>query len=370
MNKIPFQGQYLAKFCDPNQRIGFLTINVDADLGGMGVCYIAIQNTNEKYILDCKVAVNGDGLIEGVGRRSERLEKIHAVEEFAKQFDNSEYKFSIKDSANSKILNFSHDSHAINLILEPISPIQSIDVLRLDSWGAFKKWATSVKASSKEMIFRGVPSIEHTLRTSFHRTGRVDLERYRDNDMPVFSDLAETVGGLRFSNESGDLGASWGFAQHHGFPTPLLDWSESPYIASYFSLFSKVEDGTWRDGGLVRIYYLSGNFVAGNRPDIINMSDVYPRVWVFRPKSKGNQRLIHQQGVFLHSNVVDIEGYLSYLSKNLDEKILGAVDLPASIALEALNELSYMGINHLSLFPGLDGAAKYATFKQFFRDLK
>jgi hypothetical protein len=112
---------------------------------------------------------------------------------------------------------------------------------------------------------------------------------------------------------------------------------------------------------------LNGNFVEDNTPPNVNMSDVYPRAWIFKPKSGGNHRLIFQQGLFLHSNVVNIEAYLVQLSSLTSKPILSAVELPASLAREAIEDLAYMGVSHLSLFPGLDGAAIHAANKQFFR---
>ena len=212
-------------------------------------------------------------------------------------------------------------------------------------------------------MFRGVSKSSFKLRTSFHRLGRANLERYRLEDLPVFGDLAETIGGIDVGNENG---AMWAYAQHHGYPTPLLDWSESAYVAAYFALSDRLN--SVEDDEPVSIYIHSGSFVLENSPPFLNLSDAAPRIKIFKPKSKGNQRLIFQRGLFLISNVIDIESYVMKISGNRQQGTppLTIVDIPASEARRAIADLAFMGTHAMSLFPGLDGATRFAKDKQFF----
>lgn len=361
---VPFSGQYLAAIERDGVHAGYLMINVDPDKHGSGVGYLMVFPDGKKAIYICNVFVGENGLIEGKAQRSEHLENMHGQATTLTDEEKLEFGFSIIREKTPHRLIVQEGEKSSEAFLEAISIPSQAEATQLNSWGDFKDWANSIKAKDRDSIFRGVARSSYGLKTSFHRTGRTDLERYRDEDMPVFSDLAETIGGLRFD---GDNGATWGFAQHYGFPTPLLDWTESPYIAAYFAFLERLESKAADESENVKIYYLDGGFVRANTPRSVGMADAYPRVWIFRPNTKGNQRLIFQQGLFLHSNIVEIESYLLFLSKRQNIPTVSSVEMPATLAREAIDELRYMGVNHLSLFPGLDGAAKYATLKQFYR---
>jgi hypothetical protein len=361
----PFSGQYLATVENSVGQSGYLIINVDPDKNGVGVAYLS--GAGGFSVLECTAHVGEQGEISGRAKRLEHLERIHDPNRQLSDADKREYEFKIQTNTNPHKFIAQDGENVHEMSLSPITIPNRVEATYIETWSEFKQWARSVKAQDRDSIFRGMPRASYDLNTSFHRTGRVDLERYRDFDHPTFVDIAETIGGLKFDKDADGAGASLGFAQHHGYPTPLLDWTESPYIAAYFAFVERLENNDSGDADPVRIYHLNGNFVNTNRPFVIQMADVYPRVWIFRPKSKGNQRLVYQQGIFLHSNIVGIEPYLLYLSRKHKIETIRAIEMPAAMAREAIEELSYMGVNHLSLFPGLDGAAKFAAIRQFYR---
>jgi hypothetical protein len=358
-----FSGQYLGEF-EKDGTKGHLTINIDSDRSGTGIAYISTIG-GPHYVLLCTDTTYEEGVIHGFAKRIPQMEAFHQHDN-DKNNEDEQFEFALdtKDVVNS--LTYSATATAPgSLQLRQISLPTLTTGEFISSWSEFKSWADKTRASDRNGIFRGIPRRQIGLRTSFHRTHRVDLERYRDRDIPAFRDLAETVGGLNFSNIPEDIGALWGFAQHHGFQTPLLDWTESPYIAAYFSFSERIANQDADDREPVRIYCLNGAFVENNRPEVVNMADTYPRVWIFKPNSKGNQRLVFQQGLFLHSNIVEIESYLLNLSHGRTSP-LKAIDMPAKIAREVIDDLAFMGVSHLSLFPGLDGAARHATLRQFY----
>lgn len=359
----PYSGQFLAEYITNEGKIGFLTLNFDPDQAGRGVAYITGVPEIGYIVCDCFADINENGIISGRATRSEYREKMWDRERVLSEKEKREVSFSIVTIGESPSLSIKEGDSDYFVKITPIARSGSVVSTILTTWKDFLDWVGLMKSRNRESLFRGVSRAKYGLKTTFHRTGRVDLERYRDVDLPAFVDLAETIGNLRFD---GDNGAKWGFAQHHGFPTPLLDWTESPYIAAYFAFFDRIESSNIDSNENVKIYCLDGDFVTNNQPANISMADVFPRVWAFKPNTKGNQRLVFQQGSFLHSNVVEIEAYLLYLSHGREMPFVSAVELPAELALEAIDQFSYMGISHLSLFPGLDGAAKHAALRQFY----
>jgi len=365
----PFTGQYLASL-EINGHRGHLTINADSDRQGLGLAYLVLYNDPQAFLIfDCKLNQD-EGSISGTAKRSIKLEAAYGKKADSSNEEPPLINLRIDTKETPHKLVYDEADGQQELLLQPVVSDVYAETVRLDTWKDFKAWVETIREKDAQAIFRGVSRARYGLKTSFHRTGRADLERYRDFDFPVFRDLAETIGGLKFSFDPDDNGALWGYAQHHGFPTPLLDWTESPYIAAYFAFFERLQNQDGKDADLVKIYYLNGQFVESQRPTNLQIADVFPRVWSFRPKSKGNQRLVFQQGQFLHSNVVEIEAYLMSLPHQGDLPLISAVEMPASLASEVIDELAYMGVSHLSLFPGLDGAARHATFRQFYRPTK
>ena len=110
-----------------------------------------------------------------------------------------------------------------------------IEPHQINKWDKFKTYVNRLER--KRYVFRGQESSEWRLRTSFYRSGRSDLERYQAID--VNNDLNKLVSGLvqhtfDFNNPQHYLSALH-LAQHHGYPTPLLDWTWSPYVAAFFA---------------------------------------------------------------------------------------------------------------------------------------
>ncbi|GGX21175.1 FRG domain-containing protein [Undibacterium macrobrachii] len=361
MNNL-YHGQYIGIF-RYSGTLFTLMLNADTDRPGVGIGYINTAE-NESFIYECFEVFEVNKVINGKAKRSIPLEVLHGIKNKTEIQDNSIYEFKLDRSTDRHSLTASDQNPENIEFIDCLSESAEHEATSLDSWQDYKDFVSNMYSRDRAAVFRGVSRKSFKLRTSFHRLGRTNLERYRHEDLPVFGDLAETIGGVNVGNENG---AMWAYAQHHGFPTPLLDWSESAYVAAYFALSDRLN--SIEDEEPARIYILSGSYVLEHSPQFLNLSETAPRINIFKPKSKGNQRLIFQRGLFLISNVIDIESYLMKVSTNKQQGVspLTIVDIPASEARRAIADLAFMGTHAMSLFPGLDGATKFAMNKQFFK---
>ena len=104
--------------------------------------------------------------------------------------------------------------------------------LPIRTWEGFNKHVNSLER--KRYVYRGQENSKWRLRTTFHRTKRSSLYRC------VFHDVHELNKQLSvLTKHSFDLdnrmhyAAFINLAQHHEYPTPLLDWTWSPYVAVF-----------------------------------------------------------------------------------------------------------------------------------------
>jgi len=230
------------------------------------------------------------------------------------------------------------------------------------SWEEFKAQVTDREPS--KYIYRG-QSDNWKLRTSFHRTGKCDLSRYYDEVIPKLQKYISASTSHFFDiNKNYELGALLSLAQHHGFPTPLLDWTESPYIAAFFA-YEALEKH--KQDGWVRIITLKSSEWAMdmNAP----VKDTYitttePKIALHDFHAIRNKRSIPQQSITTFSNIDDIESFISLL-ENENKSYLEVIELPCEDRNKAMKELSYMGVTAGSLFPGIDGICRELAEKLF-----
>lgn len=234
----------------------------------------------------------------------------------------------------------------------------------------YKDWLTFKeligKMDGRRYLFRG-QSQPWRLRSSFHRRGRADLVRFLNEDIPILhrylSSRTKHVFDLEIPVQNG---AFFNLVQHHGYPTPLLDWTYSPYVAAFFAYRSitntLIEEDS--DDAKVRIFIFDQEQwkVDFKQRVVLEVADLHLSINEF--PAIENDRLIPQQSVSMVTNIDDIEGYVQF-QETESKKYLWAIDLPAKERKKVMQELRYMGITAGSLFPGLDGACEELRERNF-----
>lgn len=233
------------------------------------------------------------------------------------------------------------------------------------SWEQFKKAISDM--GSKRYLFRGQKE-PWCLRTSFHRAGRTDVRRFINEDIQSLykhlSARTRHVFNLDVPNENG---AFFNLVQHHGYPTPLLDWTYSPFVAAFFAYrsISQKEIREASSSSRVRILLFDQAEWINDYSQFIHLSTGRLHLSVSEFLAIENERMIPQQAVSTVTNIDNIEDYILKCEKSKNKKYLHAYDLPLLDRDKVIQELRYMGITAGSLFPGLDGACEELKSKNF-----
>ena len=255
---------------------------------------------------------------------------------------------------------------------------------KVESWEDFKKKIAEYNQDQK-YIFRGQTGekrenqwIQWKLRTSFHRTNRVDLFRYRDENIPELHRNINISSNRSYDlNNPLDYEALLTLAQHHGYPTPILDWTRCPYVAAYFAYENIAKNEAEQSKGYVRVFVFdTAKWVNGpdwirrrtskHKQAVKHLDCAFPSITYLEPSHEGNKRMLSQKAVCMFSSFDDIEGYVRYLENENKDEYLKIFDLPVRDRAKAMIDLHEMNITAAILFPDLDGICKALKEKHFY----
>jgi len=360
-------GQWMGSYSGSNN--GILVVDLD-DMGShfegyayayddnssLPSTYVQIKTTGKKASANLKVVVFPIDPRTGEAGIWENLVAIYPNATFPK---NADVKISLKK--NILKVEWKTDIGTSGTAKLPRTkahtPTEYEPLSNITTWEKFKTYVN--KLEHRRYVFRGQREAKR-LRTTFHRTGRADLYRFISSDIKVLHrHLSLRTSHIFNLKEPDENGSFFNLVQHHGYPTPLLDWTYSPFVGAFFAYrkaMSSISDSN-NPSKKVRI------FLFDHKQWCLDVTPQVPKL-VGKPHFSfmefiaiDNERHIPQQSISSLTNVDDIESYVQKMEKP-EKKYLQIIDLPLKERPRVMKDLSSMGITAGSLFPGLDGTCE------------
>lgn len=226
----------------------------------------------------------------------------------------------------------------------------------------FDRWDQWVFRGHSDCRWNLVP----TLLRLMGRSGQANVQATREAHLECFQRGAI---GRRTTKASQEKEMEWALGQHYGLATPYLDWTFSPYVAAYFALEAP------SSGQPNRVVWALNKIRVEEKSD--DIMDCFngdhdhkrpPIIEFIRPLAEDNARLMSQNGLFTEAPITrpnhpDVHNWVKTHFRCSKDAVLVGILLPRDDTFRkgALKNLNRMNVSALTLFPDLEGAARYAN---------
>lgn len=271
--------------------------------------------------------------------------------------------------------------------------------INLDNWAAFEKQLQKLEnerlqqKSKSKFLYRGQEDYSSNLLSTLERNGqeRMSLKEYHRLISVVKPQIESFTGGnwnilsypdginkwleekdtslphaFGWSPEFQDTYSYMVYLRHYGFPSPMIDWTNSPYVAAYFA-FRRALPSIKK----VSIYvYLESKSEIGLKSGGGNN----PGIYRFGPYVKTDRRHFLQQSQYTICIIRDGEWRYAPHEKVFarcapDQDVLWKFNIPYSERLKVLRLLDSYNINALSLFGSAESLMETMALREIgFRD--
>jgi hypothetical protein len=143
------------------------------------------------------------------------------------------------------------------------------------------------------------------------------------------------------------------YLRHHGFPSPLLDWSNSPYVAAFFAFQPRPE----KEDENVAIYSYIEHYGSGKRRNIQQAQIIGLGPYVHTHKRHFIQQCKYTicKKLVIDDDRIENNYYYSnheeaFQRNEIKQDILTKYLIPRTERAKVLSKLDFMNINSYSLF--------------------
>lgn len=183
-----------------------------------------------------------------------------------------------------------------------------------------------------ETVLRCAPRIETFTEKKWNLTLPQNLDKYLEDNL---DDVRPFIPDYSF----------WVYLRHHGFPSPLLDWSASPFVAVFFAFADKTDANN-------SSIYAFVNSKDGSKGGFIGA----PQINIQGPYFRTHRRHFLQQASYtVCTSFINNNHHFRFHEEvtgrdDDDQDILIKITLPRSERSEIISSLNDCNINYFTLF--------------------